>query len=622
MPSKYVYTQLGDKKIRLSSLDKILYPATGIRKAEVIEYYLKVSKQFLLFNSNHPMTLIRFPNGIDQVSFYAKEAPDWRPEWLTTELIHHSDGPINYPVIKSSADLVWLANLSALEFHPMQMNVEFIDSPEYMVFDLDPDPLQDFKELVQVTKELKTFLEDKGLMVFIKTSGGKGLHLFVPIRANITHEIMFTYVKGLATEFVNHFPKRTTLNISKEKRKSRILIDIFRNYRSHSTVAPYSLRGKVNAPVSFPFHWEFIDALPSSQFFTLSNFDEHFLEHGEAWSDFYKAAADIKTQNDLALTISKISLKKTNTDKSILNKPVHMLAGVAKEISLDKKYIYEVKWDGIRVFIIKKFDSVSIISRSGRDISKSFPEIVKDGLSNIPSDQVILDAELVCLDKNGKPIFADVISRMHSKTIVKNSKPSYAYIFDCLEWSGERITHKNLLERYAHLKSINFGSSSLRLSQHFDDGEALLQAAEKMELEGIMIKNKKSIYQEGQRSADWLKLKFRSTMTCTIIGFTEGNGDRKDLFGSLHLITQENKQFVYRGRVGTGFNQSKMKSILNLLKDLIVNQKTIRLKVEEENKTTWTKALLQCEVQYASITSNNTLREPVFLHLREDLASQ
>ncbi len=622
MPSKYVYTKVGDKKIRLSSLDKILYTKQSISKAEVIEYYLKISEQFLHFNSNRPLTLIRFPNGIDEASFYAKEAPDWKPDWLDTVMIEHTDETIKYPVINTAADLIWLVNISALEFHPMQMNINLFNSPEYMVFDLDPDPQQKFKELVLIAKELRAFLEDKGFVVFVKTSGGKGLHLFVPIMPNVTHETMVIYVRELASEFVKQFPKHTTLNLSKEKRKSKILIDIFRNHRSHSTVAPYSLRGKTNAPVSFPFHWDFMDDLPSSQFFTLKNIDHQLVDHQDVWSEFYNVAVDISSSKH-AIPKSEI-ISMTNRDKAVssLTVPVHMLAGVIKEISFEEKYIYEVKWDGIRVFIMKDFDSLKVISRSGRDISAAFPEIVKDASRHIATDQVILDAELVCLDTNGKPIFADVISRMHSKSVLKNSKPSYAYIFDCLVWDGKRLAHKTLLERYSYLKNINFASSSLRLSQHFEDGQALLDAAKKMELEGIMLKNKKSTYQEGQRTADWLKFKFRASMTCTIIGFTEGNGDRKDLFGSLHLITIENEEFVYRGRVGTGFNQTKMKSILNLLKNLIVNQKPIRLKVEEENKTTWTQALLQCEVQYASITSNNTLREPVFLHLREDLASQ
>ncbi len=621
MPKKYVYTEIDDQKIRLSSLDKILYPNLGITKAEVIEYYLNISDDFLRFNANRPQTLIRFPNGIHKNSFYAKEAPEWKPDWLRTQEIKHSEESIHYPVIQNTADLIWLANLSALEFHPMQMNIEKMNQPEFMVFDLDPDPQQDFKDLVALTQELKQFLEDKQFKVFIKTSGGKGLHLFLPIKPNVTHEYMFNYVKKLAAEFVKLFPKRTTLNLSKDKRNSRVLIDVFRNHRSHSTVAPFSLRGKLGAPVSFPFHWELLNDLPSSQFFTLRNFKEQYQDHKEAWSGFYEDAIDISLK-DFKSEMPIASKDRSSNVSLSMMKSVHMLAGVTKEISSDKEFIYEVKWDGIRVFLIKENDSLRVISRSGRDITQSFPELVNDGLNSIPSSHAIIDAELVCLDETGKPIFADVISRLHSKKKLGHQKPCVAYLFDCVAWDGERITGLDLVERYKKLEKIKLDSPHLRLSQHFEEGQALLDAAETMGLEGIMLKKKSSKYHEGQRSNDWLKLKFRSTMTCTIIGFTEGKGDRKDLFGSLHLVTKDADKYVYRGRVGTGFDKTKMKNVLILLKKLVVDQKPIRLKVEEEMRTTWIEPLVQCEIQYASLTANDTLREPVFLHLREDLASQ
>jgi len=161
--------------------------------------------------------------------------------------------------------------------------------------------------------------------------------------------------------------------------------------------------------------------------------------------------------------------------------------------------------------------------------------------------------------------------------------------------------------------------SPYRISEAITDGEELWEAAKTMQLEGIMLKNKNASYEIGKRSSHWIKVKFRNTKDYHIVGYTQGEGDRIHLFGALHLIEMIDNKMVYRGKVGSGFNQENMPHMLNLLKQQGTVKKPIKDKLDDDRKSSWVKAGLVCEVEYASMTKNGTLREPVFLKLREDL---
>ncbi len=615
---QYVYTEIEGQKLRLSNLDKVIYPDSEITKAEIIEYYLKIADHFLLYSANAPVTLIRFPDGIDKASFYGKTAPEWRPDWTKTQSIVHSEETIPYLVVDSKASLVWCANVSGLEIHPMQMTIEQMDYPGYFVFDIDPDPQQDFDSMKEIVVKLKVFLESFGFTPFVKTSGSKGFHIFVPIVKNYTHEQLTTSVKKIAQLFVDQNKKETTLVLNKAKRKGKILVDIYRNHKVQSTVAPYSLRGKPGAPISFPFNWDYLNKISSSQWVNIRNVDEHLINHKDAWTPFDDSRAELPFVHD-AVKKGRIEASTSKPASPIPSGLEHMLAGVSKKLPENGGCIFEIKWDGIRVFIYKDFESVKITSRSGRDITKSFGDVVDSVRKYIQSDQVVFDGELVCLDDQGRPVFADIISRMHQKNVLNHKKPVVAYLFDCVWKDGEAIHQKPLVERQKEIQIIK--NNQIRLSDTFDDGQALLAAAKSMGLEGIMIKKKNSTYQFKQRSEDWVKYKFRTTATCKIIGFTDGKGDRKGVFGSMHLIENLNDEWVYRGRVGTGLDQAKLKVIYNKMKPFVTSIKPIKDKVDEELRTHWINAELYCEIQYASLTPNGTFREPVFLHLREDITS-
>jgi bifunctional non-homologous end joining protein LigD len=158
-----------------------------------------------------------------------------------------------------------------------------------------------------------------------------------------------------------------------------------------------------------------------------------------------------------------------------------------------------------------------------------------------------------------------------------------------------------------------------RVSEAMEDGKALFEAAKKMRLEGIMAKVKDSKYLPGKRTSSWTKIKVRNTADCFIIGYTKGKGDREVLFGAMHLGEYVNDELIYRGKVGTGFDEKMMKEIFSQLKELKAVKRPVKEKPIDDNVTTWIEPKLICEIQYSSMTENGIYREPVFLRMREDL---
>ena len=223
MPSKYVHTEVDGRKLKLSNLDKTIYPKAGVSKAEIIQYYLAIAPYLLNYIKGRALTLIRFPDGIGKTQFYAKSKPAWTPDWIDSFGIAHSEETIDYIVAQDKPTIVWLANLAALELHPMQMTTDDADHPDHFIFDLDPPENGDFEVVKRIALKLKDFLEGYGYVPYIKTSGSKGLHIYVPIVKEYTHEEMVDSVKSLAKVFVSQNKESSTLAMNKQKREGCLL---------------------------------------------------------------------------------------------------------------------------------------------------------------------------------------------------------------------------------------------------------------------------------------------------------------------------------------------------------------------------------------------------------------
>ena len=772
MAKSFHYVQIGKQKLKLTNLSKVIYPEAQIVKAEIIEYYLKIAPILLNHLKYRPLSLIRYPDGIQAHQFFQKDRPDWAPEWIKSVLIGKND-PKDYMYLTDEASVVWLANLACLELHIMQITHFELDKPDHFIFDLDPSVGTSFKNVKELAFLIREHLLQFNYHPFIKTSGGKGFHIFVPIDAKWDHKTVFEATQEVAKAMVQKYPGLATLKMKKEARGDKILVDIYRNRASQTVVAPYSMRGKPGAPISMPITWEELEEIESAQAYTIRNVFEVLAERDDIWEGFasyssplhttqktftapksmdpnphYKTPGqlekyaakrdfeatpepspevvagsnnqfvvhrhhatrlhyDLRLEKDgvllswavprgmpprpgikrLAVQTEDHPMKYLTFEGEIpkgeygggkmwmfytgkyqitkekkdgfyfkLSSPqvtgeyrMHntkakewllervdnpkfdiqskkmdfMLADISKKVPAGNLYKYEVKWDGIRTQIVVDEAEIKIYSRSGRDLSSQFPELI-EARSSLNVSCAIYDAEVVSLDPQGRPIFKKVIGRMHQKSETKilsmsKSNPVACYIFDCMYMDGRTLINEPWHRRHEWMSDSIRKGSPFRPSEAIEDGNALYEAARKMQLEGIMAKQIKAKYQVGKRSKDWLKIKFRNTADCVIVGYKEGQGQRSVLFGALHIMENRDSKLIYRGKVGTGFDDKRMKEILEAITPHVVEKKTFDDKTEDDKISTWCSPKVYCEIEYASITDNQTFREPVFVRLRPDL---
>jgi len=252
---------VGGKKIPVTNLGKIFYPASGFTKGEVIDYYIKISKHLLPHLKNRPMSLKRFPDGVEGKSFFEKNCPSHHPEWLTTCAVDKKEGgEVNYCVFNSLPALVWAANLAVVEFHAFLHKTSSIHRPTTIAFDLDPGPPATIVECCGVALRIRTILESLGLQSFPKTSGSKGLQLYVPLNTpSMTYERTKAFAKAMAEHLHETYPDLVTSQMKKEHRHGKVFVDWSQNDEKKTTVCVYSLRAREEPTVSTPVTWDEVE---------------------------------------------------------------------------------------------------------------------------------------------------------------------------------------------------------------------------------------------------------------------------------------------------------------------------------------------------------------------------
>jgi bifunctional non-homologous end joining protein LigD len=302
------WAQVGKRNLEISNLDKVLFPEDGIVKAEVIEYYLKIAPTILNHIKGRAMTLIRFPDGIHGESFYQKNRPEWAADWI--EFAKLGSVEKDYIVANEPALLVWIANLAGLELHQLHSRKPQFDKPDYMVFDLDPPEGYDFKKIVSLAFRLKEHIETYGYTTFVKTTGGKGVHICCPIEQQQDFSTVFDAAQIIAQPFVEKNPNETTLHIKKEARKGRVLVDIYRIRSGQSIVSPYSLRGRIGAPVSMPLTWQELESVTDPKVFNITNAVDKVLKDGDAWEGMAAFAVELHTHRTQKVAVKKLPANK------------------------------------------------------------------------------------------------------------------------------------------------------------------------------------------------------------------------------------------------------------------------------------------------------------------------
>lgn len=267
MSPERIETEVDGRRLSLSNLEKVLYPEAKFTKGEVLNYYMRVAEVMLPHIRNRPVTMKRFPNGVDGMSFFEKHAPSHMPDWIPTALVPSSSGthePIKFALINDRPSLIWAANLACLEFHvPLWRAVgkKLPTPPDYLVFDLDPGPGTTIVDCCQVARWVAERLGQE--KVFAKTSGSKGLQLYTRL-SHVTSEQASERAHELAQSVEKDQPEKVVSNMRKSLRDNKVLIDWSQNNPSKTTVAAYSLRAQPSPTVSTPVTWDEVDACMKS----------------------------------------------------------------------------------------------------------------------------------------------------------------------------------------------------------------------------------------------------------------------------------------------------------------------------------------------------------------------
>ena len=254
--------EIDGRRLRLSNLDKVLYPATGTTKGEVIDYYTRVAPLLIPHVAGRPVTRKRWPEGVDHPPFFAKALEQGAPAWLPRRPIAHSSGPKEYPLVEERAALVYLAQVASLELHVPQWRFDAGGermNPDRLVLDLDPGPGVGLAECVEVARWCRAILADLGMEPFPVTSGSKGIHLYTHLDAVRTSDEISAFAKELARALEADHPDLVVSQMSKSLRPGRVFLDWSQNNGSKTTIAPYSLRGRDEPTVAVPRTWEELD---------------------------------------------------------------------------------------------------------------------------------------------------------------------------------------------------------------------------------------------------------------------------------------------------------------------------------------------------------------------------
>ena len=248
--------EIDGRELSVTNLDKVLYP-DGFTKAEVIDYYVRVASAMLPHVQGRGVTLRRYPNGVDGTSFFEKRSPDHRPAWIGTALgPGDRKGGIQYLVIDEVATLAWVGNMAALEVHAPMARAVDIDAPTMVVFDLDPGAPATIVDCCRVALEIQDVLADLDLQIWPKTSGSKGMQLYLPLNTPHTHEHASSFALAVAQVLEKQDPKRVTSVMKKQLRKGKIFVDWSQNSHHKTTIAAYSLRARPTPTVSTPISWD------------------------------------------------------------------------------------------------------------------------------------------------------------------------------------------------------------------------------------------------------------------------------------------------------------------------------------------------------------------------------
>jgi bifunctional non-homologous end joining protein LigD len=499
--------RVAGQEIRLTTPGRVLYPASGTTKSQVVAYYVEVAAAMLPHLLGRPATRKRWPEGVDGPAFFAKDLEPGTPAWLGRVQVQ-DNGPKFYPVLETPAGLAWLGQVSALELHVPQWRFgaptrpvdatasPHVGWPDRVVFDLDPGPGAGLRECVEVASLLRDRLGRLGARSVPVTSGSKGLHVYVPMDDPITSKAASEWAKLVAEQLEKALPELVVTRMAKSLRVGKVLVDWSQNFAVKTTIAPYSLRGRGRPTVAAPRTWDEL-AEPDLRHLELPE----VLERLRGGLDPLSALHVPPTGETITAVVTKdrpsvrrtppvgqrphraSPMPPTRAGKTTL--PAGLAGPITVELARAEERIpgphampggsrYEPKWDGFRGSLQIGNGSTRLWSKNGTDLATRFPEIISAVTPVVP-DCSVLDGELIIWSDDRLAFdllqhrFAGGQARAREQA---RHHPASYVVFDLLALAGEDLRDQPLRDRRAALETLaREWAPPLQLSPMTDDIE-------------------------------------------------------------------------------------------------------------------------------------------------------
>ena len=283
----------GGREVRISSPGRVLWPDSGITKLDLARYIVDVGEAFVAANGDRPLSLQRFPDGIDGEQYFSKNPPKGAPEYVRSVMVVYPSGR-SHPqlVIDEPAAAVWAVQMNTVVFHPWPSRAGNTDSPDQLRIDLDPQPGTDFDDAVPAALELRAVLAEAGLTAFIKTSGSRGLHVFAPIEPTREFLVVRHAVIAAGRELERRMPDKVTTSWWKEERGERVFVDFNQANRDRTMAGAYSPRALAHAPVSCPIEWDDVETT-DPRTLTIATVPERLATTGDPWAHMHERPGTI-----------------------------------------------------------------------------------------------------------------------------------------------------------------------------------------------------------------------------------------------------------------------------------------------------------------------------------------
>jgi bifunctional non-homologous end joining protein LigD len=293
MAAEATRVRIGRHEIEISRSEKVLFPEDGITKGDLIDYYARIAPKMLPHVRNRPLTLERYPDGINTKRFFQKEVSSYFPDWIRRVTVKKVGGTVTHVVCNDTATLVYLANQACVTPHIFLSRIDNLDIPDQMVFDLDPQE-EDFEPVRSTARAFKQLLDELELPAFLKTTGSRGLHVVIPLHRREGFDSVRDFARELARIVVSQAPRERTMEQLKANRGGRVFIDINRNAYAQLVAPAYAVRPRKGAPVSAPLDWsELRKKSLRSDSVTIRTIFDRLEKVGDPWADFWRSGVSL-----------------------------------------------------------------------------------------------------------------------------------------------------------------------------------------------------------------------------------------------------------------------------------------------------------------------------------------